>query len=95
MKKYRLKNNKNSSEEFLCEKTIVDGFEYYIISEGTPIATNDPGSHLPQIVDNTLYDYDKLGELKIAEAQKAFEIKHGYWLPTYEERDEHHRDYLD
>lgn len=31
------------------------------------------------------YDYDKVGELYIETAQKAFEKKHGYWLDTEEE----------
>ena len=47
--KYKL-INKTTQEEHLCDKVVVDGFDCYV-SDKKIIATNNPNSYLPKVVD--------------------------------------------
>lgn len=52
--KYKL-INKTTSEEHICEKVVIDGWDYYVsYVYGKPtIATNNINHHIPKVVDET------------------------------------------
>lgn len=52
--KYKL-INKTTGEEHICEKVVIDGWDYYVsYVYGKPtIATNNINHHIPKVVDET------------------------------------------